>query len=124
MDAITVGLGNIPQLAHRTFGELEGVPHSLTIKTEFPSDDFVGNGAFARDFRKGLGSFFAVTTVFQLLEAGFKEPEVAYRNDRRQRLAIVFQENRVAVTDKLDGIGQVIVCAIEDSLGHAPIPLH
>jgi len=120
IDAIAGGLRKNPQLAHCAFGELDGVAHLLTIKAEFPPCDVVGDGAFARDFREGFGSLFAVDSVFEFLEVRFEELEVGYGDDRGQRLAIVFEEDGLAVLDALDGVGEVFVRALEHSSRHMP----
>ena len=120
IDAIAGGLRKDRQLAHCAFGKLDGVAHLLTIKAEFPPCDVVGDGTFARDFRKGLGGLFAVDPVFEFLEVRFEELEVGYGNDRGQRLAIVFEEYWLAVFDALDGVGEVFVRTLEHPLRHMP----
>jgi len=122
IDAIAGGLRKNPQLAHCAFGKLDGVAHLLTIKAEFPPCDVVGDGAFARDFREGFRGLFVVDSVFEFLEVRFEELEVAYGDDRGQRLAIVFEEDGLAVLDALNGVGEVFVRALEHSLRHMPDP--
>jgi hypothetical protein len=118
IDAVAKGLGNIAQLAHGAFREFYGVAHLLTVQAEFPFYNVVGNGAFARHFGKGLGGLFTVDAIFALFKVRFEQSEVGDGDDRGQRLAVVFEQDGLAVLDVLDGVRKIIVRAVKHSLCH------